>query len=149
MSKLKPSKHLAILIGGDLLVILSFIWAGRTSHGFSLANILAQTLSSALPFIIGWFVIMPWLGLFRDDVSRNRRKLVPRLLLGWVIAGPLALILRALLLGRPIPAGIIPTFAMISLTYIGLVTLVWRLVYIWWHNRSPKQPQKEIRSAES
>jgi len=149
MSNLKPSKQIPVLIVGDLLVILSFIFAGRSSHGFSMSDIVTQIWLSAFPFIVGWFVIMPWFGIFKDQISRNWRQLTPRLLLGWVIAGPLSLILRALFLGRPVPAGIIPTFAMISLAYIGLVALIWRLGYIWWVNRSPKAPQSEVRSVES
>lgn len=149
MSKLKPTTRQAILIGGDLLVILSFIFAGRSSHGFSMSDIVVQIWLSALPFIIGWFVVMPWFGIFKADVSRNWRQLTPRLLLGWLIAGPLSLVLRALFLGRPIPAGIIPSFAMISLAYIGLVGLIWRLGYIWWVKRRPKPHQSEVRSAES
>jgi hypothetical protein len=39
--------------------------------------------------------------------------------------------LRTLFLGRAIPAGIIPAFAIITLAYIGLTALVWRLGYIW------------------
>jgi len=149
MSKLKPTTHQTILIGGDLLVILSFVWIGRESHHLSVTDV-AAGLSTALPFILSWFVIIPWFGLYRPEISQSWRKLVPRLLLSWLIlAGPIALILRALMLGRPIPAGIIPTFAIVSLGYIGLVALVWRLAYIWWVNRHPKPHQSEVRSVES
>lgn len=135
MSLSKAGNHRPILITGDLLVILSFVWVGRSSHSLSMTNI-TESLSTALPFIISWFLITPWFGIYRAEVSRNWRKLVPRLLVAWAVAGPIALVLRALFLGRPLPEGIIPIFAIVSLGYIGLVVLVWRLGYIWWVNRS-------------
>jgi len=138
MSVQKPTFRTSILIAGDVLVILSFVWIGRSSHNLSLADVLAG-LSTALPFIIGWFLITPWFGLFRAQVNKHRGQLTVRLLLAWAIAGPLALVLRALFLGRPLPGGIIPTFALVSLSYIGLVALVWRLGYSWWVHHHLKQ----------
>jgi hypothetical protein len=142
MQPLKPKTgaitRLAPLVIGDLLVILSFVWIGRSSHSLSV-NDIGASLYTALPFILSWFLVTPWFGLYKTEVNQNWRRLVPRLLLAWVIAGPLALVLRALLLGRPLMAGILPTFAAISLSYIGLVALVWRLGYAWQRNRRPEQ----------
>jgi len=137
----KSNTHLPILIGGDLLVILSFVWIGRTNHNFSLTDVLAG-LSTALPFIISWVLIVPWFGLYKAEVYLNWRKLIPRLLLAWAIAGPFALVLRALFLGRPIPYGIVLSFAAIAIIYIGLVVLIWRLGYMGWvnqHHRDAKE----------
>jgi hypothetical protein len=139
-----PFSHLATLAAGDLLVILSFVWIGRSSHHFPLDDI-GASLFTALPFVVGWFLITPWFGLYSGDVSQNWRKLVPRLLIGWAIGGGLALVLRALLLERSIVGGIIPTFAVISLGYIGLLALLWRLGYCWWVQRNA-QDMGEARS---
>lgn len=135
-----PLIHLAALVTGDLLVILSFVWIGRSSHHFPLDDI-GASLFTALPFIVGWFLIMPWFGLYSAEVSLNWRKVVPRLLIGWAIGGGAALVLRALLLERSIVGGIIPTFAAISLGYIGVLALVWRLGYCWWAQRNYRQTQ--------
>jgi hypothetical protein len=137
--------QLALLAGGDLLVILSFVWVGRESHHLSLTDF-GASLFTALPFIVGWFGVMPWFGIYNARVSQDGRSLAPRLLGGWLVAGSVALVLRTLLLGRPLPWGIIPTFAVISLAYIGLVALLWRLAYIWWLQRSPKGT-RQIREA--
>lgn len=128
------TQQLIILIIGDLLVILSFVWVGRSSHHLSLTD-LAASLSTALPFILSWFVIMPWFGVYRADISCTAKKLMPRLILGWLVAGFVALMLRNLFLGRPLIAGILPTFAIVSMGYIGLLIIIWRLVYIWWGYR--------------
>ena len=138
---IKLTKQHLILIAGDLLVILSFVWIGRSSHGLSITNIGAG-LWTALPFILSWLVIAPWFGIYRDEVNRAWKKIAPRLLLAWAVAGPVALVLRALFLGRPVPAGIMPIFASIALAYIGLVALIWRLAYVWWGNHQSKQKQE-------
>jgi len=128
----------AILIAGDLLVLLSFVWVGRSSHSLSVADI-GASFFTALPFIISWFAITPWFGIYRQDVCQNWRSLVPRLLLAGVVAVLAAVVLRALFLGRPVPGGIMPTFTMIAVIYIGLVVVIWRLGYIWWVNRKAKR----------
>lgn len=132
--------HLAVLGTGDLLVILSFVWIGRSNHELSLADVIAG-LSTALPFIIGWYLITPWFGLYRREISQSGRKWIPRFLVAWAIAGPLSLVLRTLFLGRPLSSSIVPGFAAIALGYIGLVMPAWRLGYIWWvgHRATAKE----------
>lgn len=123
------------LVLGDVLMLLLFVWVGRGTHALPSSDILAG-LTTAAPFILAWFAVAPWLGLYRAKVCQNLAKLLPRLLLAWLIAGPLAGLLRALFLGRPIPEGIIPVFVLVT-TGVGLVFfLVWRLTYLWWVNRS-------------
>jgi hypothetical protein len=123
------------LIGGDTLVFLAFVLIGRNNHALAVTNI-GAVLFTAAPFLIGWFVVAPWFGLFRAEVSRSWRKWLPRLGLAWAIGGPLALILRTLFLGRPLLEGIIPTFAVVTLTVTTLFLIIWRLGYGWWVNRS-------------
>lgn len=145
MSQKITSKHLftapaAVLVAGDLLVILSFVAIGRQSHALSTAD-LAADLLTALPFVTGWFVVAPWFGLYRAAISTTPAQLLPRLALTWVVAVPVSHILRALLLQRPIPGGIPLTFVLVSLAYLGVVMLVWRLAYVWWANRAPRSAQ--------
>jgi hypothetical protein len=62
--------RLAWLIGGDILVLLLFTWIGERSHNLPGLDLRAvQTV--AAPFIIAWFLIAPWLGLFRAEVSQS------------------------------------------------------------------------------
>jgi hypothetical protein len=121
-----------ILAGGDLLALLLFVWVGRSSHAMALTDI-GAVLATAGPFIIAWFLVTPWFGLFKAEVSQNWQQLLPRLLIAWlIIGGPLALVLRALFLGRPLLAGIIPVFAAVTLAFTTLFLLIWRLAYAWW-----------------
>ncbi len=134
--KTYPNKNqLSILINGDLLVILSFVLIGRGSHSLAITDFDA-IFSTALPFVIGWILITPWFGIYKQEISQNWRKLIPRLLIAWAVAGPISLALRALFLGRAIPAGIVPMFAITTMLYIAIVALLWRLTYIWWVNRN-------------
>jgi len=128
------SNNKFILIAGDFIVLLLFVLVGRGSHSMS-ADIPAIMMTAA-PFLFGWFVITPWFGLFNADVSLNWRALLPRLIIGWAIGGALALVLRTLLLGRPVPAGIIPSFAVAAMGFSTLFMLIWRLGYLWWMRRS-------------
>ncbi|MEW5957824.1 MAG: DUF3054 domain-containing protein [Chloroflexota bacterium] len=124
-----------VLAAGDLLALLLFVLIGRGSHSLAVTDIRAD-LAAAAPFILSWFLISPWFGLFRAGVSRNWRQWVPRLLLAWAVMGcPAALIGRALWLGRPIPGGIPLSFAAVTLTVTSLLLLLWRLGYLWWVSR--------------
>jgi hypothetical protein len=128
------TSRVIILVAGDALVLLLFAWIGRRSHSLSVLDI-GALLTAAAPFLVAWFLVTPWFGLFRAEVSQNWRKLLPRLLIAWAIGGPLALVLRALFLGRSIPDGIIPSFALVALGFTTLFMLIWRLGYVWWANR--------------
>ena len=145
-SSSNPARNTIVLASGDLLVLLLFAIIGRRSHSLSVADIGAD-LTTAAPFIISWFLITPWFGLFRPEVSQNWRKLVPRLLLAWVIIGcPVALLLRALWLGRAIPGGIPLSFAGVALAVTTLFTLVWRLGYLGWVNQRTAEARQDIQA---
>jgi FlaA1/EpsC-like NDP-sugar epimerase len=123
-----------ILVVGDLLVLLVFVAIGRSSHALSMADLTAG-LMTALPFVAGWFAVAPWLGLYNPNINRSMKQLLPRLAATWIIAVPLGHVLRALLLGRSIPAGIPFTFVLVSLGFIGVAMLLWRAGYTWWQQR--------------
>ncbi len=130
-----PVRRVIILVIGDLLTLLLFAWIGRRSHALLVTD-LGAIVTTAAPFVMSWFVITPWFGLFSAEVSQNWRKLVPRLLIAWIIGAPLALLLRALWLGRSISGGLNPTFALVAFGFTTLFLLIWRLTYSWWANRA-------------
>jgi hypothetical protein len=137
----KTYRPVLILALGDLIALLLFVGLGRRSHALSLTD-LSATLATTLPFLAAWFLVSPWFGLFRAGISQNWRRLLPRLLLAWVVIGcPLALILRALWLGRAIPGGIPLTFALVTLAVTTLFLLIWRLGYALWAARHHPRPQ--------
>ncbi|MEM7346981.1 MAG: DUF3054 family protein, partial [Chloroflexota bacterium] len=66
----------------------------------------------------------------------------PRLFVAWGIGCLIGLILRASLLGRPIPDGIEPTFAIVAFSVILVFLLIWRGGYIFLATRNAT-PQKK------
>jgi hypothetical protein len=128
--------RLLLLIGGDGLVFCLFVLLGRGNHRLPL-NDLGAMLFTAAPFIIGWFAIAPWFGLFNETVNRSWSKLLPRFFIAWgLLGGPLSLALWALFRGRAIPDGIIPGFATVTMIITTLLLLVWRVAYSWWLKRA-------------
>ncbi|MDM8519166.1 DUF3054 domain-containing protein [Anaerolineales bacterium HSG6] len=117
---------------GDLVALLLIVWLGRLSHVISIWDV-GQWLYTAFPFVLAWFVIMPWFGVYQTEIHQNWRRLLPRLLLGWTLVGlPLGLMMRSFILGRPIIAGIMPTFAMVMVITTTSAILGWRFVHQRW-----------------
>lgn len=121
-----PFGYIALLVVGDLLAFVVFAWLGRRSHAEAAGlDALAETLGTAAPFIAGWFIVSPIAGAFRAGLAPTR--MAGRTVLGWLLAWPVALVLRALALQRGIPL----TFALIT-GATNLVLLVgWRTAFAW------------------
>jgi hypothetical protein len=79
-----------------------------------------------LPFALTWLIIATLLGLYAAPIAANAKQLW-RVLLGMLLAAPLASLLRSAWLGTPF----IPIFAVIMGATSLLGLLVWRLIYIF------------------
>lgn len=127
--------QLGWLVGGDIAVFLLFVIIGRSNHSLTVSD-LGEILRTGGPFIVGWLAVAPWFGLFRTEIVRSWSKMLPRLLAAWlVIGGPLGLVLWALVRGRAIPGGIIPSFALVTLGVTTVFLIIWRVGYAWWLGR--------------
>jgi hypothetical protein len=126
------------LMVGDILSFLVFASIGRSSHGAAAGlSAMFEVLKTAAPFLLGWFLVAPFLGAYRRSqpakagatrlVDWLRRSLLARTLLAWLIAWPLALALRALFLGREIPL----SFALVTFLANTILLLGWRGVFVW------------------
>lgn len=116
----------AVLVVGDVVAFIVFAWIGRRSHAESVGlDGLVETVETAAPFIAGWFLVSPLLGAFRAEMAPG--VMARRTALAWLPALPVALVLRALALGRASPA----IFAVIT-GVTNLVLLVgWRTAFAW------------------
>ncbi len=127
-----------LLVGGDLLAFTLFAIIGRRSHSEA-AGLTAwfEVLKTAAPFMAGWFLVAPWLVAFRArdyqaGATTSVGDVAKRTALAWLVAAPLALLLRAILLQRGIP------FSFALITFITNLTLlvVWRTLFAWlWRKR--------------
>ncbi len=127
-----------VLIGGDLLAFILFAIIGRRSHSEA-AGLLAwfEVLKTAAPFMAGWFLVAPWLGAFRArdyqaGAATSVAGVAKRTALAWLVAAPLALLLRAILLQRGIPF----SFALITFSTNLTFLVAWRSLFAWlWRKR--------------
>lgn len=127
------SRRLAtILIAGDLVVLLIFVIIGRMSHDMT-----SSTIDSGI--ITGATLIVPWLIMVfavKALPGADLRQFILRSLTAWLIAVPLGLIARALMLGSNV---ISVPFMLTTLALGGASVFGWRLLFaaIWLRRTQP------------
>ncbi len=117
-------KNIHWLILGDLLAIALVTVIGFATHGQTEFALLPRMLTTFGPLALAWFLIAPFLGLFRPEITGNPRQWW-RPFLGMVFAGPLAALLRAFLLDTVV----LPIFAVVLSGSAGLGMLAWRSIW--------------------
>ncbi|MBE2225119.1 MAG: DUF3054 domain-containing protein [Anaerolineae bacterium] len=124
-----------ILLAGDLIAILLFVFIGQQDHATTdVNNPILGLLRAAFPFLITWLIVAPLVGAYPAAENITLRRLLLRGLNGWLIAAPLGLLLRAFLFER---GGIPAIFMLLTLVVAGAFILVWRLVFGFiWQRRS-------------
>lgn len=113
-----------LLYLGDALAILLFAILGRQSHDETAGGV-AAAVEVAAPFIIGWLLVAPWLGVFRPPAWASPRSAALTLLKAFLPAYAAGSLLRALFLGRFSP----PAFYLVTGAVILALLLGWRLIY--------------------
>lgn len=117
------------LIVGDACVFLIFAAVGRSSHheasGLDAFWLVVQT---ATPFALGWFLVAPFLGVYRESVIIRLRPMLGRTALGWLCAWPVAMLLRWLftLNDAPLSLGSWVSFSAVVLVANMLFLGIWR-----------------------
>ncbi len=121
-----------LLVGGDIVSFIVFAIIGRSSHGEAAGlAAMVEVLKTAAPFLLGWFLVAPWLKAYRPPEGQTGAFLRSTAL-AWLVAWPLALLLRALFLQRGIPV----SFALVTLISNLVLLLGWRGVFAWLTNRA-------------
>lgn len=119
-----------ILILGDIIAIAIVTVIGFVTHGETGFSFLPRMAASFFPVLAGWFLLAPWLGLFDEQVIANP-KLLWRVPLAMLFAAPLAVILRAALLG----SAALPLFTLILGLTSAFGMLIWRAFYLFLQKR--------------
>ena len=124
----KPGRGRTInLIIGDALAFIVFAAIGRGSHGEAIGpSAIVQILLTAAPFAAGWFIVAPFLGAFRRDITDNPRKMLNRTLLAWLCSWPVAMALRGVFVDHAVPP---LSFALITLVFNTGILILWRWPY--------------------
>lgn len=123
---LSNNTRITNLVVGDVLVFLIFATIGRRSHGEE--NSLLYTFLVALPFLVAWFAVSPFIGAFKRGLEVNPRQMFVRTLLSWIAAWPIALILRGIFVDHQVPP---PTFWIVSFISNFILLMLWRIPMAW------------------
>ena len=124
---------------GDAAVLVLLTVAGFATH--LTLDAFWRMVVTVGGSLVAWFVVGPFLGVFRERNILNPKKLW-RVGLAWAIAAPLATFLRGLVLARDIP----PVFVVVVILVNGFALVAWRL-YLGW--RSTKRRQADSTSIKS
>jgi hypothetical protein len=125
----------SMLVAGDVLALAVVTLVGFGSHGEFSAAFLPRMAAAFLPLCAGWFLLAPHLGLFERAVKPAASGLWRP---GFVMlfAGPLAVVLRGLLLGSPI----MPSFGVVLSITSALALTIWRGIWLLLQRRAAQAP---------
>ncbi len=122
----------SLLIAGDVAAFVVFGLIGLASHEKSVD--LATVARSMLVFPVVWLALSPLLGTLSDRAARGDSP-VARLVAAWLIAGPMALVGRAIVFDREL----FNAFFVIALVGNGLFLAAWRAIYNRWISRRMRE----------
>src|SRR5690349_17062376 len=119
----------SILVIGDILAILIVTMIGFASHGEAGLSFIPRIAAIFFPLAIAWFVLATLLHLFdQENTSLNQ---LWRPVLAMIFAGPLAVVVRGLLLNAPV----IPIFAVVLSATSAFGMLIWRGIFLFVNRR--------------
>ena len=129
-----PLARIATLAVGDAIVFLIFAAIGRNNHGEASGfAAIPQVVLTALPFIVGWFVVAPFVGVYRRVLADQPKAMAIRTVLAWLLSWPVGLLLRWFFVDRvkvpPTDIKDFTAFAIVALIFNLLVLIVWRVPY--------------------
>jgi len=118
-----------VLLVGDIIVFILVTVIGFSTHG-TLGTAGLRILAIFVPFLLAWFAVGPLMGVYRFELVQNPTWLW---LPAWatLIASPLAILLRAVILNVPI----LPLFVLIMGGVSAVGMLIWRGLFYWFSVR--------------
>jgi hypothetical protein len=118
-----PTNKITLVLG-DIFTIAIITLIGFSFHGEAGISFIPRMATTFMPLLVGWFLIAPWLGLFKEQEISIPKNLW-RILLAIFFTAPLAAILRSALLH----SAALPIFALVLGGTSGFGMLVWRIIY--------------------
>jgi len=114
-----------LIVLGDLIALLLFVYIGQRDHGLvDAANQIQGLLWAGWAFALTWVIAAVLLRALPNAATLSARSLLANGLNAWLVAAPLGVLLRAYFLGR----AVIPTsFLAATLGFGGLFVLGWRV----------------------
>jgi len=114
-----------LIVLGDLIALLLFVYIGQRDHGLvDAANQIQGLVWAGWAFALTWVIAAVLLRALPNAATLSARSLLANGLNAWLVAAPLGVLLRAYFLGR----AVIPTsFLAATLGFGGLFVLGWRV----------------------
>lgn len=131
-------RRVGTLVVGDTFALLLFAIIGRWQHG-EIVDI--ETLTTALPFMIGWFSAAVWLNGYGKS-ARGGNGILPAAGVAakcWAVGIPVGIILRGIFRGYVPPL----TFAIVTSCTTGVFLVGWRTAYAARMKRRILSPQQQ------
>jgi hypothetical protein len=123
-----------LLVLGDVVIFMFFAFTGRETHAPGDANLIVNALPTLLTFLSVWFVIAAVGRVYRSGVMTNPKAAVLRTLIAWIVAAPIAIVIRAMLLSR---TAIPWQFVAVTMGLVGSLLLLWHGGMAWfWQRRA-------------
>jgi hypothetical protein len=116
----------------DAVALLVFVAIGTANHGNDLTFL--EVGATAAPLLVAWFAMSLATRLYREDTDGWRR-----LALTWVVAVPVAVLLRSVLRGGPWDERL-PVFAAVALAFTALFVLAGRAAVLAWRRARRQEP---------
>ncbi len=116
------------LIFCDIVIFTFFALTGHETHTPDDPNPIVNALPTLLPFVSVWLAITPFGRIYRSSVATNPRSALLHTLVTWLIAGPIAILVRAMVLSRP---SIPWPFVAVTLGFVGTLLLLWHGGLAW------------------
>lgn len=121
---------------GDWLALGFFVFLGQLDHGMVGANALPRLLRTTAEIGLPWTAVALLWGAYKLPADMTSRAFFGRSLTAWLVAVPLALLLRAYLHGQ---GAIIVIFMVVTMGLGGAFLLIWRgLYFLTWHRLGNK-----------
>jgi hypothetical protein len=117
------------LVLGDVVIFMFFAFTGRETHAPGDANLIVNALPTLFTFLIVWFAIAALDGVYRSAVMTNPRSTMFHTLIAWIIAAPIAIVTRAILLQR---TAIPWQFVAVTMGLVGSLLLAWHGGAAWY-----------------
>ncbi|MFC6938560.1 DUF3054 domain-containing protein [Salinirubellus sp. GCM10025818] len=115
----------AAIAGVDVLLLLTFVVLGEFSHFGVTPTAFARAPGTAAPFLLGWVVLAPLVGVYAPAARRSARAAAVRTAAAWVGTVAVAQTLRST---AAFPGDFAVAFAVVSLL-VGLALLLpWRVL---------------------
>ncbi len=121
-----------LLMLGDVVIFMFFAFTGRETHAPGDTHLIVNALPTLLTFLIVWFAIAAVGRVYRSVVMTNLRAALVRTLVAWIIAAPIAIVIRALILQR---TAIPWQFVAVTMGLVGSLLLIWHGGVAWFLKR--------------